>query len=88
MREMLVLFLGQEDPLENGMSTHSSILAWRESEPLDRQESPTHFPKWPQWLPPGSRVVGHDVVSVLMSTAAGTVFSASPGLQHHSGHSL
>ena len=29
MREMLVLFLGQEDPLENGMSTHSSILAWR-----------------------------------------------------------
>ena len=23
------LFLGQEDPLEEGMETHSSILAWR-----------------------------------------------------------
>ena len=26
---MLVLYLGQEDPLEEGMETHSSILAWR-----------------------------------------------------------
>ena len=25
----LVQFLGQEDPLEEGMATHSSILAWR-----------------------------------------------------------
>ena len=25
---MWVLFLGQEDPLEEGMATHSSILAW------------------------------------------------------------
>ena len=25
----LVLSLGWEDPLENGMETHSSILAWR-----------------------------------------------------------
>ena len=24
-----VQFLGQEDPLEEGMATHSSILAWR-----------------------------------------------------------
>ena len=24
-----VLSLGQEDPLEEGMATHSSILAWR-----------------------------------------------------------
>ena len=23
------LFLGREDPLERGMATHSSILAWR-----------------------------------------------------------
>ena len=29
MQEMQVLFLGWEDPLEKGMSTHSSILAWR-----------------------------------------------------------
>ena len=26
---MQVQFLGQEDPLEEGMATHSSILAWR-----------------------------------------------------------
>ena len=27
--EILVLFLGWEDPLEKGMAIHSSILAWR-----------------------------------------------------------
>ena len=26
---MLVRSLGQEDPLEEGMATHSSILAWK-----------------------------------------------------------
>ena len=29
MRETRVQFLGREDPLEKGMATHSSILAWR-----------------------------------------------------------
>ena len=29
MQETLILFLGQEDPLQKGMATHSSILAWR-----------------------------------------------------------
>ena len=29
MRESQVRSLGQEDPLEKGMVTHSSILAWR-----------------------------------------------------------
>ena len=29
MQETPVLFLGHEDPLEKGMATHSSILAWR-----------------------------------------------------------
>ena len=29
MQETWILSLGQEDPLEKGMSTHSSILAWR-----------------------------------------------------------
>jgi len=27
--EMLVRYLGLEDPLEEGMTTHSSIVAWR-----------------------------------------------------------
>ena len=29
MQEIWVLSLSQEDPLEKGMATHSSILAWR-----------------------------------------------------------
>ena len=28
-QESVVVFLGWEDPLEEGMVTHSSILAWR-----------------------------------------------------------
>ena len=29
VREIKVQSLGQEDPLDKGMATHSSILAWR-----------------------------------------------------------
>ena len=29
MQERMVQILGQEDPLEEEMATHSSILAWR-----------------------------------------------------------
>ena len=29
MQEMQVRSLGQEEPLEKGMATHPSILAWR-----------------------------------------------------------
>ena len=32
-QEMQVQSLGQEDPLEKGMATHSSILAWILEEP-------------------------------------------------------
>ena len=35
MQETPVRFLGWEDPLEEGMATHSSILAWRT--PIDRE---------------------------------------------------
>ena len=35
MRETWVRSLGWEDPLEEGMATHSSILAWRI--PMDRR---------------------------------------------------
>ena len=31
MQETQIRFLGWEDPLEKGMATHSSILAWRSS---------------------------------------------------------
>ena len=33
MQETRVSSLGWEDPLEEGMATHSSILAWRTDEP-------------------------------------------------------
>ena len=35
-QETWVQFLGQENPLEEGMATHSSILAWR----IPRTEEP------------------------------------------------
>ena len=34
IQETWIQFLGWEDPLEEGMATHSSILAWRN--PMDR----------------------------------------------------
>ena len=39
MQETLIRSLGQEDPLEKGMATHSSILAWR----IPRIEEPSGF---------------------------------------------
>ena len=43
MQEMQVRFLGQEDPLEKEVATHSSILAWRiswtEEQSMASQES-------------------------------------------------
>ena len=29
LQKLLIPFLGQEDPLQEGMTTHSSFLAWR-----------------------------------------------------------
>ena len=37
MQEIRVCSLSQEDPLEKGLATHSSILAWRT--PMDRGAS-------------------------------------------------
>ena len=39
MQETLVQSLGQKDPLEKGMATHSSILAWRKKS-MDRGALP------------------------------------------------
>ena len=49
MQETWVRFLGQEDPLEKEIATHSSVLAWEipwteepgELDPWDRKESDT-----------------------------------------------
>ena len=45
-----VQFLGQEDPLEKGMATHFSILAWR----IPWTEEPSGLQST------GSQRVGHD----------------------------
>ena len=47
---MRVQSLGQEDPLEDSMATHSSILAWR----IPWTEEPGRLQSM------GSRGVGHD----------------------------
>ena len=50
MQETRVQPLGQEDPLEKGMATHSSVLAWR----IPRTEEPGGLQST------GSQRVGHD----------------------------
>ena len=41
MQETWLQSLGQEDPLEKGLTTHSSILAWRTSWTEEPVASPT-----------------------------------------------
>ena len=50
MQETQVQTLGQEDPLEKGRATHSSILAWR----IPWTEEPGRLQSM------GSQRVGHD----------------------------
>ena len=50
MQEIWVQSLGQKDPLEKGMTTHSSILAWR----IPWTEEPVRLHSM------GSQTVGHD----------------------------
>ena len=50
MKETLVRSLGGQDPLEEGMATHSSILAWR----IPWTEEPGRLQSM------GSQRVGHD----------------------------
>ena len=50
MQEIRVQSLGQKDPLEKGMATHSNILAWR----IPWTEEPEGLQSM------GSQRVGHD----------------------------
>ena len=50
MQKTQVQSLGQEDPLEKGMATHSSTLAWRSP----RIEEPGDYSPW------GCKRAGHD----------------------------
>ena len=49
-QETWVRSLGQEDPLEEEMATHSTILAWK----IPRIEEPGRL------QPMGSQIAGHD----------------------------
>ena len=53
MPETPVQSLGQDDPLEKGMATHSSILAWR----ISWTEEPGGLQSM------GSQGVGHDLAA-------------------------
>ena len=53
MQEAPVQSLGQEDPLEEGMATHSNILAWR----IPMEEEPGRLPSM------GLQRVGHDLMT-------------------------
>ena len=54
MRETWVLSLGQEDPLEKEMATHSSTLAWR----IPWRGEPGRLQSM------GSQRVGHDLLFI------------------------
>ena len=45
IQEMQVQSLGQEDPLEEGMATHFSILAWRTHGQINGKEVVVHIHK-------------------------------------------
>ena len=49
--KMWVQALGQGDPLEEGMATHSSILAWRIPwrSPLESRRVSLGAQEWPKW---------------------------------------
>ena len=53
VQEMWVISLDQEDPLEKGMATHSSILAWK----IPWTEEPGRLQSM------GSQRVGHDLAT-------------------------
>ena len=61
MQETQVQFLGWEDPLEKGMASHSSILAWR----IPWTEEPGRLQSM------GSQRVGQDRVTKHISTVKG-----------------
>ena len=58
MKEMWAQSLGEEDPLEKEMATHSSILAW--------ENSMTEEPSGLQFM--GSQRVGHDLLTKQQQT--------------------
>ena len=69
MQETQVRSLGQEDPLEKDIATHSSILAWR----ILWAEEPGGLQSM------GSQRVGHDSLTNTQHTTVLTEFKISVG---------
>ena len=65
VQEMRVQSLGQEDPLEEEMATHSSILAWR----IPWTEDPGGL----QFM--GMQRAGHDLVTEQTGSSGDDVFT-------------
>ena len=63
MQEMRVGSLGQEDPLEKEMVTHSSILAWK----ISRTEEPGGLQSM------GFQKAGHDLDKTTTTRSLGTL---------------
>ena len=53
MQEMWVQSLGQEDPLEKKMATHSSILSWK----IPKAKEPVGYSPW------GHKRVRHELAT-------------------------
>ena len=60
MQETPVRSLGQEDPLERGIATHSSIRAWRIPWTEETGGLPIPIPIGGLPIPMGSQRVGHN----------------------------
>ena len=68
MQDMWVWSLGEKDPLEEGMATHSSILAWR----IPQTEEPGRLQSI------GSQRVGHEWSDLACRHAHSRFFSSPP----------
>ena len=73
MQETWVQSLGREDPLEKGMATHASILAWK----IPWTEEPGGLQSM------GSQRVGHDERLSLHSLISMIITSAPPQIIRH-----
>ena len=72
MQETQIRSLGGEDPLEEKMATHSSILAWR----IPRTEEPAWL--WAR----GSQRVGHDLACTVAATLVPPLVALNESFPH------
>ena len=82
MQETWVQSLGREDPMEESMATHSSILAWR----IPRTEEPGRLQPMESWVghnlatksPPPKKIPSAEAVLRFRTSLTGMVFYDHP----------